>query len=224
MIIYKATNLITGKSYIGLTTRSLQERKLEHLRHLDTENTYFHRAIKKYGKENFSWEIIDSEASSLGDLREKETHYIQIYNTLSPNGYNITQGGENPSFENRRDYNYGNNPSAKPVINLTTLIVYDSIKRAAEENQVSPESIKKAIKNNTPCCNSLWELYDETKIYNTPKKPISQNSRKKVKNIKTGEIFNSISAAADKYHIARKTVRDSCNGVKAGNWEYYFPR
>lgn len=65
MIIYKVTNLITNKSYIGLSTRTLQERKLEHLRHLDSENTYFHRAIKKYGKENFSWEIIDDTASSV---------------------------------------------------------------------------------------------------------------------------------------------------------------
>lgn len=142
---------------------------------------------------------------------------------MSPDGYNMTLGGENPSFENRRDYSYGKNPAAKPVINLTTLTVYDSIKRAAEENQVSHESIKKAIKNKAPCCNSLWAFYDESKTYDTPIKPTSQNSRKKVKNTKTGEVFNSISAAADKYHIARKTIRDSCNAVKNGEWEYFFP-
>ena len=59
MLIYKATNIINNKSYIGLTTRTLQERKLEHLRHTKTENTYFHRAINEYGKDNFLWEIID---------------------------------------------------------------------------------------------------------------------------------------------------------------------
>ena len=55
MLIYKATNIINNKSYIGLTTRTLQERKLEHLRHTKTENTYFHRAINEYGKDNFLW-------------------------------------------------------------------------------------------------------------------------------------------------------------------------
>lgn len=68
MIIYKATNILNGKSYIGLTTRDLNERKLEHLRHTYTENTYFHKAINKYGKENFIWEVIDDSAKTLEEL------------------------------------------------------------------------------------------------------------------------------------------------------------
>ena len=110
MLIYKATNIINNKSYIGLTTRTLQERKLEHLRHIKTENTYFHRAINEYGKDNFLWEIIDDTPSSIKELKEKESYYIQYFNTLAPNGYNITTGGELIKIENRRDYSYGNNP------------------------------------------------------------------------------------------------------------------
>lgn len=224
MLIYKATNIINNKSYIGLTTRTLQERKLEHLRHIKTENTYFHRAINEYGKDNFLWEIIDDTPSSIKELKEKESYYIQYFNTLAPNGYNITTGGELIKIENRRDYNYGNNPSAKRVINLTTLKVYDTMKRAAEENNISVESIRKSIKNKTPSQNCFWDYYDENKNYSsiTPTKLQSSNSRKKVKNIQTGEIFNTITAAADAYHIARKTIRDSCNGEKQGNWEYVF--
>lgn len=224
MLIYKATNKINNKSYIGLTTRTLKERKLEHLRHAHNENTYFHRAINKYGKENFLWEIIDDTSKSLKELKEKETYYIQYFNTLAPNGYNISTGGETPKIENRRNYNYGNNPSAKKVINLTTLKIYDTVKRAAEENNVSVESIRKAIQNNKPCQNCFWDYYDENKKYEKiiPSKKESKNSRKKVKNILTGEIFNTISAAAEKYHIARKTIRDSCNGDKTGDWEYIF--
>ena len=132
MIIYKATNILNNKSYIGLTTRTLKERKLEHLRHLDIENTYFHKAIKKYGKDNFIWEVLNDTANTIEELQELEIKYIKELNTLSPNGYNISTGGEKGSVEGRRDYNYGNNPSAKKVINLSTLVIYDSLKRAAE--------------------------------------------------------------------------------------------
>lgn len=224
MLIYKATNIVNNKSYIGLTTRTLQERKLEHLRHIKTENTYFHRAINKYGKDNFLWEVIDDTSSSIKELKEKESYYIHHFNTLAPNGYNITTGGELNKVENRRDYNYGNNPSAKKVINLTTLKVYDTMKRAAEESNTSVESIRKSIKNKTPSKNYFWDYYDENKIYSSiiPTKLHNNNSRKKVKNIETGEIFNTITAAADAYHIARKTIRDSCNGEKQGKWEYVF--
>ena len=98
------------------------------------------------------------------------------------------------------------------------------MKRAAEENNISVESIRKSIKNKTPSQNCFWDYYDENKNYSsiTPTKLQSSNSRKKVKNIQTGEIFNTITAAADTYHIARKTIRDSCNGEKQGNWEYVF--
>ena len=167
MLIYKATNIINNKSYIGLTTRTLQERKLEHLRHIKTENTYFHRAINEYGKDNFLWEIIDDTPSSIKELKEKESYYIQYFNTLTPNGYNITTGGELSKIENRRDYSYGNNPSAKQVINLTTLKVYDTMKRAAEENNTSVESIRKSIKNKTPSQNCFWDYYDENKNYSS---------------------------------------------------------
>lgn len=146
MIIYKATNISNNKSYIGLTTRSLRERQLEHFRHAEIENTYFHRAIIKYGKDSFKWEIIDDSAKDIETLKKLEEYYIQKFNTLAPNGYNITSGGNLNTFENRRNYSYGNNPSAKAVINLTTLEIFDSVKRAGEAYGVSVESIRKSIK------------------------------------------------------------------------------
>lgn len=151
MIIYKATNILNNLSYIGLTTRTLSERKYEHLRHVDNENTYFHKALKKYGADNFRWEVVDNSADSKEELAELEKYYIIKFNTLAPNGYNITTGGENPAFDGRRDYSYGNNPAAKKIINLTTLEIFDTIKRAAEIYSVSSNSIRKAILKATPC-------------------------------------------------------------------------
>ena len=50
--IYKYTNLINNKIYIGQTIQPLEERHKKHISQLN-DNTYFHRAIKKYGIENF---------------------------------------------------------------------------------------------------------------------------------------------------------------------------
>ena len=59
MIIYKVTNIINNKIYIGQTIHSLNIRKSQHERsHEYGYKTAFSNAIKKYGKENFIWEII----------------------------------------------------------------------------------------------------------------------------------------------------------------------
>lgn len=58
-VIYKATNLINGKTYIGQTKRSLETRQREH----EKGNLYYrsaiHDAIIKYGKDNFDWSVLE---------------------------------------------------------------------------------------------------------------------------------------------------------------------
>ena len=90
MIIYKATNKIDGKCYIGQTIHSLKRRKTDHL--WSKDNCYFHNAIQKYGWNNFEWKVIE-ECSSEEELNEMEFHYIKQYNSFRPNGYNLTMGG-----------------------------------------------------------------------------------------------------------------------------------
>lgn len=91
--IYYCKNLINNKGYVGQTTRTLEERKREHLRHLDNENVIFHAAIKKYGKENFEWSILGEYLNKDLDkyeeywIKEKNTHYQDGY------GYNMNYGG-----------------------------------------------------------------------------------------------------------------------------------
>lgn len=52
----------------------------------------FKKALRKYGEENFKWEVI-IQCSSLTECQEKEKYYIKKYNTISPYGYNLTEGG-----------------------------------------------------------------------------------------------------------------------------------
>lgn len=93
-IIYKATNVINGKIYIGQTVQRLHVRIRDHINTALTNhsNIYFHNAIRKYGKENFEWEIIEC-CDSKEELDEIEFHYIKQYNSFE-NGYNLTMGGE----------------------------------------------------------------------------------------------------------------------------------
>lgn len=94
MIIYKSTNHITGKVYIGQTTQTLEKRVKNHIKESKTDkNRPFMSAINKYGKDNFIFEIIDS-ATDLEELNDKEIYWINYYNSVSPNGYNITGGGQ----------------------------------------------------------------------------------------------------------------------------------
>ena len=57
-LIYKFTNKINNKVYIGQTTQTIEQRTNKHLSQLD-DNTYFHRALKKYGINNFDIEVIE---------------------------------------------------------------------------------------------------------------------------------------------------------------------
>lgn len=115
MVIYKAINKINDKSYIGQTIRGIEIRKSEHLN--DTFNkksqSYFHKAIRKYGKENFEWEIL-CECKDIDELNKMEKHYIKEYNTFidSGGGYNMTTGGDGhtiseETIENMRNARLG---------------------------------------------------------------------------------------------------------------------
>jgi len=91
-IIYKVTNIVNGKIYIGQTIQTLKYRRNAHL--IDKRNCYFHNALSKYGKKNFEWVILE-HCSSKEELDEMEFHYIKQYKSnFKQYGYNMTLGGE----------------------------------------------------------------------------------------------------------------------------------
>lgn len=103
MIIYKATNLINGKSYIGKTIYDLKLRIRDHIRYAveGKSNNYFPNALVHYGTENFKWEVID-ECNNEKWLLELEKYYIYYYDTFN-NGYNLTIGGDGSSGWNHTE-------------------------------------------------------------------------------------------------------------------------
>lgn len=92
--IYKITNKINNKVYIGKTIRSLDVRFKEHLRDSAIKDSKLYRAIRKYGKENFSIELIEEVEEE--SLSERERFWIKE-NDSYYHGYNSTFGGEGES-------------------------------------------------------------------------------------------------------------------------------
>ena len=95
LIVYKITNKINQKCYIGITTRALSQRWAEHCSaSRRNSKKAIHRAINKYGQNNFNVEIIDT-ATSLEELYAKEQQLIKQYESFNTHkGYNCTSGGE----------------------------------------------------------------------------------------------------------------------------------
>ncbi len=93
--IYKILNNINKKIYIGLTTNTAEYRFKKHKSMIYSNGcSALYEAFKKYGVENFTIETI-CFSSNKKELMSLEKHYISELNTVSPNGYNLTSGGEN---------------------------------------------------------------------------------------------------------------------------------
>lgn len=90
MIIYKIQNKKDGKTYIGQTIRTVEDRVK---RHLKRGKNHIAHALRKYGIESFDISVIDM-ASSLEELKEKEKYWIKHFNCKCPHGYNLTDGGD----------------------------------------------------------------------------------------------------------------------------------
>lgn len=94
MLIYKITNLVNGKIYIGLTTQTLGERWTNHKNASNSCEYYIARAIRKHGRKNFKIEQID-KAYSEKEMKSKEKYWIAKYQSNNKKiGYNLTSGGE----------------------------------------------------------------------------------------------------------------------------------
>lgn len=93
MQIYKITNRINGKIYVGQTKRGIERRWKEHCCPSDN-SPLLRRAIQKYGKQNFTVEQIDC-AVDTNEANYKEQYWIAFYDSANKEkGYNLSLGGE----------------------------------------------------------------------------------------------------------------------------------
>ena len=98
--IYSITNKINGKRYIGQSI-NIDNRWKEHIRNIDNpnKNNTIYKALRKYGLENFIFEVLEECTES--ELDDKEIYWIEYYDSYN-NGYNMNTGGNG----RRIDYDY----------------------------------------------------------------------------------------------------------------------
>ena len=224
--IYKHTNLINHKIYIGQTTQQPEKRwgnGLSQYRH----NKHFFAAIKKYGWDNFSHQIL-KEGLSQEELNYWEKYFISYYDsTNKEKGYNILLGGEvspfkelwqNPIFKQERSQKQSQfmkqrmaNPQIKQQM---TKGLKNYWKNSSQARKQQSERMTKVLKE-------LWQneeyrqkqsLKFEKYLKENQQKHIKQCKEnalnnwtnpdfrkkicKKIQNIQTGLIFQSAAAAA----------------------------
>lgn len=114
MVIYKITNLVNGKIYIGQTTRTFNQRytgrgegveRLYNMYDKDStkvKNEHLFSSIQKYGSNNFKVEII-KECKTEDELNYYEKYYIELFDSANyKKGYNIQLGGDNKKWSTKR--------------------------------------------------------------------------------------------------------------------------
>lgn len=207
MLIYKATNNINGKVYIGQTHKTLEERKMRHKHDSQKMDTYFYRAIRKYGWENFSWEVIEDNITTEEELNEKEKYYIKKYDSFDnkEKGYNTTSGGE-------RDYSLTSEERKKRSLRVSgknnPMYNKPGTWLGRHFSETHKKNLSKSLKG---------------KPHYSQQKDNHYNA-KQIINLSTGEIFGSIISASEKYNICRDALSNclnkktkTCCGCK---WDY----
>jgi len=100
LFIYKTTNLINGKIYVGYhRTNDLNDGYIGNgifkQIHATAKRIYFHNAVRFYGYENFKREIIEDNILTLKELKQREIFWIKELNSTDTKiGYNMTKGGD----------------------------------------------------------------------------------------------------------------------------------
>jgi group I intron endonuclease len=183
-IIYKIKNNKNGKLYIGQTKQSLQARFYRHLRRASNELHYTYalcNAIRKHGAESFECVEIET-VNSLKEADEREVYWIELLNTLSPNGYNMTEGGKGTE-------GYKHTDEDKVLMSAMKQGMFVAENNPFHGKKHSKEQIEKWRKDRTGRL-----LTDEWKA-NISK----TRTRKPVVNLDTGEVFESARHACRYY-------------------------
>lgn len=226
--IYKIQNKINNKIYIGQTI-NYDKRIDEHI--YGRKNTKQHkeqvidRAIKKYGKNNFSFEKIYT-CSSQQEADEKEKKYIKIFNSLKPNGYNILEGGryQQGSWNSKEIFEYD--------------LDGNFIKKYKSANEVERLSNKKYLsscvldccKNKNKRCKDRIFTFKSNKLKIEPYiKPKSSRCKKIYQYDIYGNYINeyeSVTLASEICQIRRTLISQCLNkdNYTAGNYQWRYEK
>lgn len=223
--IYKITNKINNKSYVGLTTSSVRTRWYKHT-NKSSGCSALANAIKKYGRENFELTVIDT-AISLEELKKKESVYIQQENTIAPNGYNLTTGGEasSPSKEVRLKIAKALEERARPeAVRRKLSIAHTGKKRGpcSEEVRNKISTASKGRKLTDDHRKKLSEAKKNKPVSLAAREKSREKTAKKIQCVETGDIYNSVTEASATFGIDVSWICKICKGKQKTAKGYSF--
>lgn len=218
MIIYKVTNTINSKVYIGQTTETLERRWTRHKYNSKSDQRYFYKAIRKHGAENFRIETLCS-CRTKADLDYCERYFIAAFASSSPkNGYNLTHGGEGGQFTEERKKDWGHWARGVKRSAETRQKISDALKgRKGQEH--SEEQYAHWTNEIKPQFTFAGRQHKDTS-----KAKISQRLKgRKVESLRvpielTHKVsgkkfhFESINEAADSLNLNRRSISNVLNG------------
>ena len=218
--IYKITNIINDKSYIGQTT-DYKRRFTEHkaLGYGQEKTKYLYNAINHYGIENFLFEVIEGP---IENYNEREKYWIKQYNTYfkadNAWGYNMTEGGEEPPLHIKEDSPFATHTQQEvdKVIELiqTTKISFKDIGQLTNYDSSTIERINKGL---------LW--YDDNLEYplriDHSRLFTHQRALKIISDLKNTSLTQK--QIAEKYNVARTTITAINNGQNNKQKDLDYP-
>lgn len=200
--IYKITNQINGKSYIGQSI-DIATRWRNHKTALD--DYAIHCAFRKYGLENFTFEILEECHYSL--LNEKEVYWINFYKTYAPNGYNIANGGLDGGNRSKKVLQYD--------LQGKFITEFNSAKEAADRLNLCHSVICSCCRQELLTCgNFQWKYADDNSRKMGPVK--ADHKRVKVQQFdQSGNLIQTFSSAKEASlitGISYTGICKTCNG------------
>lgn len=220
-VVYKHTNKINGKSYVGQTCQSLSQRWRRGEGY--KSSTYFYHAIQKYGWDNFEHTILECGLNE-NEVDERERFWIKYFNSTNENyGYNLSDGGNAEHSFNLQHKIHHQQAVSKAlgvsVICLNTKKIYPTIRQAMFETGAEhiSDCCKGKIKTSGKDKNGnalYWKYLSE--YTGTEKIEIKKQLRKKtsVLCITTGKIYQSAKEAERKTGIDSGSIGRCCNGKR----------
>jgi group I intron endonuclease len=223
MIIYCATNIKNSKKYIGMTKKSLDERIENHYNSAFKKNnkTLFYKALRKYGKENFIWDILFEDNNlTYKELGEKEKEYIKKFETLIK-GYNMIIGGNGGDI-------LTNNPNREEIIKKRSKTVtgkkYKPMSKETKESRNIKISLKIKGKRNFKIKGEKhWTCKQGKQV---AKQKISQgmlNSQKWQEIIHSEQYSIKMSNSLKNSEKHKKALKDPKRGKKISEATTYIP-
>jgi len=203
MVVYKITNKLNNKVYVGQTSRTMKERIKDHKK---SNNSLIGKDIRQFGIDNFSIEILE-EVSTREEAYRKEIEWIAKCDCLIPKGYNQCKGGKATD-----GYKYSEEVRHQMSVSRKGKYVGENNPFYGKHH--SEEQRKK------------WsEQRRGRKLTEEWKRKVGLASMRKVRNVDTGEVFNSIKEACEKYNLKDTHISRVCRGGRKTTggyrWEYY---